>query len=191
MQRSASESVTTLVFLGVRSRACDGSNPFTCKWSSRDVIPSNPFHLSWKRHQYIAAVEFDLSKSISFRESIYCSKFMSGQLTPTPSLLYPGGYFIFNVRKSSEYSCKNSLGSVSLTIQSPPDQRDKCGWGTWETALDPPLLLSLRCILNPSCFPDLLSSCQTRLELQLPGVNVIRGNPVKESAALGETPLNK
>lgn len=48
--------MTRLVFLGERSRACDGSNPFTCKWSSRDVIPSDSFHFSLKWHQYVAAV---------------------------------------------------------------------------------------------------------------------------------------
>lgn len=55
-QTSASESVTRLVFLGERSRACDGSNPFTCKWSSRDVIPSDSYPFSLKWHQCGAAV---------------------------------------------------------------------------------------------------------------------------------------
>lgn len=55
MQTSVSEAVATGIFFRVRSRADDGSNPFTCKWTSQDVFPPNLFHLSskWDRNRQL------------------------------------------------------------------------------------------------------------------------------------------
>lgn len=158
---SASESVTRLGFFREHSRACNGSNPITCKWRSRDVIPSDSFHFSLKWHQYVAAVEFNLypvPMKLFSAQSSYRGRQRQGP-----------GHFIFAVRKSPVRNTQIWLEFKKFYART----NERGGWLTWKMVLDLLLQQLWGYTLNPRCLTDLLSSCQTQQELQLRGVNVV------------------
>lgn len=149
-------------FLRVLSRADDGSNPFTCKWTSQDVFLSNLFYLSLK-----CDINMLLPLSLISKKylSIYSSKCILRPMTLTPTLLYLRDHFTFHEKslKPSCTICPMSLARLWLEGRhfNPLDQQDKCGRGKWKTALDPPLLLPLRCTWSRPLTP----AAALRLEL--------------------------